>query len=302
LTPESLVGFSCGLIGFIVMTSVLCSEGWLTDSAMRTGLFVAGSALLIHNQIEMSFFHEGACVVVMFIVAAAGGGHLHAKVKEIESKEKQAFFYLAAPTAMVALLVMAMTTAAVPMTQYQDQLAQAASQLRDYHDHLEAIGHLEQANRIIPRSPRAWRWRIQLLAELVQGTMQNGQRSRALVMFQHTEKVNDEALEHCPNDLMLMRQMANLQIYAAQWFDQPARKSLALSQWNNIIQYNPYGLSDHLSRADLLWELGRKPDAVEAYENTIMISDQAYLDPDKQLSEKDRNRCLERIRQGKTGK
>ncbi|MBL4700778.1 MAG: hypothetical protein JKX85_05915 [Phycisphaeraceae bacterium] len=42
-------------------------------------------------------------------------------------------------------------------------------------------------------------------------------------------------------------------------------------------------------------------DAAKAYENTIRISDQAYLDPDKQLADKDRTRSLERISKSRIG-
>ena len=301
LAPEALLSYTGGAIGFIVLTSVLMSDGWLTKSATRTGLFLAGSVLLIHNQIEMTFFHDGSCVVALFIVGAAGGGQLQPQRKDKKVVDKPAMFRLVFPIAMLALLVMTVKTSALPMTRYQGQLSQAEIQLRDYKSYLEAIGHLEQANNIIPASPRAWRWRIQLLAELTQGTLQAGQRSRALVMFQHTEEINRQALKQCPKDLMLLRQIAHLQMLAAQWFNQPARQSLALANWNVILQRNPYGLSDHLAYADLLWDMGRRKDAAKAYEKTIMVSDQAYLDPDKQLAEKDRKRCLERIGKSRTG-
>lgn len=311
LTPESLLGFTAGAIGFIAMTSVLCSEGWLSDSATRAGLFVAGSALLIHNQIEMTFFHEGACMVAMFVVAIAGAGHLHRKADKSDPDEKPFVFRLILPVGMIALLVMTINAAARPTTQFQSQLANAAAQLQLSHAQnqagvngsdafLNAIGHLEQANTIIPNSPRAWHWRIQLLAELAQGMQQVGQKPRAKAMFQHAESISKQALESCPNDLMLMRQMANLQLYAAKWFDEPDRKSLAIAAWSNIIILNPYGISDHLALADLYWEVGRTNDAIAMYEKTIMLSDQAYLDPGKQLPETDRDRCLERIRKRDT--
>jgi hypothetical protein len=307
LTPESLLGFTGGAIGFIVLTSVLISDGWLTDSATRAGLFVAASVLLIHNQIEMTFFHEGACVVAMFVVAIAGAGHLHRGNDKSESKEKPFIFRLAMPVAMIALMVLTITRGAKPMTVFQGQLANASTQLQLAHAKnmagqngsdafLNAIGYLEQANNTIPNSPKAWHWRIQLLAELAQGQQHIGQISRARQMFSHAESISKKALEVCPNNLNIMRQMANLQLLAARWFDEPGRKSHAISAWSQIILLNPYGLMDHLSLADLYWEVGRINEAQAMYEKTIKLSDQAYLDPGKQLSEKDRDRCMTRIR------
>lgn len=314
LTPEALLVFTGSAIAFIVLTSIFLSEGWLTNSAMRGGLFVAGATLLIHNQIEMTFFHEGACSVAMFMVGASGGGRLGQKNKKNNDGDKPFFLRLVMPVAMIALLVMTVQIAAKPMTKYQRYLAQAekllqahqlkidSNQLQKPEEFLKALGALEQANSIIPHSPRAWRWRVQLLAELVQGSIQSGQRSRALVLFEHMEKVSQQAIETCPNDLMLLRQIATLQVAAADWFHQPARKSLALSNWNLILQLNPHGLMDHLSYADLLWNLGRKRDAVRAYERVIMVNNQTYLDPDKQLKDSDRQRCLDRIKKGRSGK
>ena len=307
LTPESLLGFTGGAIGFIVLTSLLISEGWLSDSATRTGLFVAAAALLIHNQIEMTFFHEGACVVAMFIVAMSGAGRLHRNTTKSESDEKPFIFRLILPIAMLALMVMTINAAAKPTTEFQKNMSNAAGQLQLAHAQnesgmngteafLNAIGYLEQANDTIPNSPRAWQWRIQLLAELAQGQQQIGQTSRARGMFTHAEEISNQALEACPNHLMLMRQMANLQLMAAKWFNEPGRKSHAISAWTNIIALNPYGFADHPSLADLYWEEGRTADAIALYEKTIKLSDQAYLDPGKQLSESDRDRCLQRVR------
>lgn len=313
LTPESLLAFTGGAIGFIAMTSVLISDGWLTDSSTRTGLFLAGSALLIHNQIEMTFFHDGACVVALLIVAMAGGGHLHAKTDKVDADEKPFVLRLILPVAMLVLTGLTINAAASPMTKYQNQLALAVNQLQLSHaqaqagqdgsqSFLNAIGYLEAANGIIPQSPRAWHWRVQLLAELAQGSYSRGNVSQAKVMFRHAEDVSKQGQEACPRDLMLMRQIANLQRYAAEWFNEPERNSLAISAWTNVILANPQGLMDHLSLADLYWETGRTADAAKMYEMTLLLSDQAYLDPDKQLSEPDRDRCLERSRKGNAGK
>ncbi|MFG0251214.1 MAG: O-antigen ligase family protein [Phycisphaeraceae bacterium JB051] len=308
LTPESLLGFTGGAIGFIVLTSVLISEGWLTDSATRAGLFVAASALLIHNQIEMTFFHDGACIVAMFIVALAGAGHLHRGRDKTEPNEKPFVFRLVLPAAMIALMVMTVTRGAKPMTVFQGHLANAAAQLQFSHAQnqagqngsdafLNAIGYLEQANATIPNSPKAWHWRIQLLAELAQGQHRIGQISRANQMFTHAEALSAKAMEACPKNLSIMRQKANLQLLAARWFDEPGRKFNAISAWSEIILLNPYGITDHMALADLYWEVGRVTEAKTMYEKTIKLSDQAYLDPGKQLSEKDRDRCMTRIRQ-----
>jgi hypothetical protein len=80
-------------------------------------------------------------------------------------------------------------------------------------------------------------------------------------------------------------------------FKQPVHLSLALSAWTRVVDQNPFSLQDIVRLADLLHEMQRHDAAKQWYERAMMISDQSYLDPAKQLTAEERSR-IERLLEG----
>ncbi len=57
---------------FIFIATLLAQSNWFTDRGLRWGAFAAALALLVHNQIEMTFFHPGSVTIALVLLGLAG--------------------------------------------------------------------------------------------------------------------------------------------------------------------------------------------------------------------------------------
>ncbi len=297
LSPEGIGGLILGTIGFIVMMSVLSSPGWLTERAMQLGLFAAAAVLLIHAQIEMTFFHEGAVAMAMFMVGIAAAGPANTrtmpKVLTPSKPPRPSGWLWVMPLAMLAVAVQTTRLAAMPIAGHQAQMRQAAEQLRQ-KNYQGALDGLKQASLFIRTDPTLWRWRTVLSMEIAYAHQRRGNQRQAGQWFKLALGVLADAKKAGLDELSLMRLEAQLQERGAELLNQPGRRSLATSMWHKILLRNHHSLQDRLAYADLLWRMGRHADAAASYQQALHLSEQAYLDPAKQLSDKDAKRCNER--------
>ncbi|NJL30560.1 MAG: hypothetical protein HC898_02410 [Phycisphaerales bacterium] len=129
---------------FIVLAVMLAQDAWYTETGMRLGITTAALALLVHNQIEMTFFQPGSVTIAMVMLGMAGGlpksaalaknEVINHKVAVDASSQDSAtnigggarWVWLAA----MVLCLMVVTHHAMQTTQVQSSLRQAAESAR----------------------------------------------------------------------------------------------------------------------------------------------------------------------------
>src|SRR5690606_29494985 len=70
--PATLLLWIAGAAGFAAAATVMISGVWMSRRWMDVAAFLGALVLLVHNQIEMTYFHWGSCVLAWLLVAVAG--------------------------------------------------------------------------------------------------------------------------------------------------------------------------------------------------------------------------------------
>lgn len=288
LSPESFLGWAVGAMGFIVCFALLATPDAVPQKAASVGLFGAAALLLIHGQIEMTFFQEGAAPFALGMVAIAA-----AKPKEDSTSPGQG----SKPAAVVlaALAIALLIGHAMPMTRHQRALADAALALRG-NDHEQAVANLKRAHEIIPVDPLIVGQTTRLLLEQAR----RAQSEKDLAAVRRLIREAQATLEQWPGavDANLLRLKAQTHLYAAVLLNEPDRRADAVAVLERVLELAPYNLPDHLRLGDLYWQLRRIDDAKRMYARCEKLHEQAYLDPAKQLAERDLQRVRQRLGRG----
>ena len=293
---ERLLAWLFGAGAVIAIAATLLGKGWVHRGWERLGLFAGAAVLLVHGQIEMTFFHPGAAQVAWLVVAVAA-----ARDRPPPSSTAVRWPHLAAPLLLLALAVGVLAPGAVRLSRQQGRLAEAARDLRD-GDVDTAIAGIERAIAALPIDPRPYRWHGRLSLERATRLAQAGRAGAA-------EAVIDQALERLLAsrsaglaEAGLLRSRVQLQYRAADILDQPARRAIAADLASQLVERYPRGVQDHLFAADVLWRAGRTSEARRLYRRCLELDEQAYLDPLKQLPEKELWRVRERAEGTEGGK
>jgi len=299
LTMEGLLVWSFSIIGFLYVTATCSRPDWFSRSTMCVGAAAASAILLIHNQIEMSFFQVGVAPIVMLIVAMAAGMAMDATnlsdPNDSASQRKVTWWKcLIAAVLPLGLAVWLVISYAIPMTQHQSIMIAAAEKLRK-GDPLSAKDLLARAETVLPNDPTMYRWQVTLMLEQMHFLVRARNMTSAQQVAIQAEAVLDKAISFDLGDLGLLRTRAQMQQHIARMFNQPTRLSLAKSLWSQVLERNPYGLQDHMRYADLLWQMKQQGEARRVYERCLELSEQAYLDPAKQLTSAEKAFVLKRL-------
>ncbi|MCC6579659.1 MAG: O-antigen ligase family protein [Phycisphaeraceae bacterium] len=289
LTPESFFGWCMSIIAVMALTAALASRNWMDTASMSLALLGAAAVLMMHNQIEMTFYHDGAGVAALALLGAAGTGGIGEKIGKAGEKQRWSWGW---PIGFAVLAIAMVFVYAAPMTRYQDELAQAARVLRQ-GDPMSAQARLQRAAGIFPADPVILRWRATLKME--EAMYHAGQHRPDLARQRTDEAVQWLEHDRRPYDVGAMRFEAQIQHRMGEMLGESARIDRAVTLWKQVLAENPYGLQDHLALADLFWSMGRHDEAKTLYQRCIMLSDDAFLDPAKQLESKDRQRVDDRL-------
>lgn len=286
LAPESFIAWSFGAIGFIAVTVLLLTPGWLSIAAARISLLAAALMLLLHNQIEMTFFQEGAGITAFVVVGAAGAAAAAGTLPE-----RRADWIV---IVMMSLLTLGIIlTAALPITRQQAALKDAATALREQQwDATHAA--LRRAGEAVPMDPDPYFWRSMLMLEQAHQQMLAQRPEAARQALNDALAAIDEAFAAGLDDASLWRFRSQIHERAAEWFDS-SHLPAAIEAGRQVIARTPYSLNDHLRMGDLCWRAGDREQARALYGRCIELSEQAYLDPAKQLTDEQRRRVGERL-------
>lgn len=318
LIPERFLPWAGGMMAFLFVTSVLSNPRWTPTRWLPLALFVAAAALLIHNQIEMSFFQPSSAPLVWFVLAlAASESQPSSDPLASDSAGKKLavrkFHWLSALPG-VALLIFATAfagTIAGPVSRQQRLLADASDKLRHFGDsrdsefHFIAADLLAKAGDALPMDPKPYEWRSRLALEaaanhrrfLATNPPPQVRHMVAGEMRQLTQQAIatlEQAAGRGLDTLSLHRQRAMTLVHAADLLNDPRYLDEALKQWQRLVIRRPYVWQDRIDLADLLWRTNRQGEARQQYRAALEMSDLYYLDPARQMGKADREHCEDR--------
>lgn len=297
ITLEFLLVWLFGALAFSLCVTRWVRGVWSAPGWTGFGLFIAATALLMHNQIEMTFFHQGAAVVAWFIVALAAATPAGPNtVNAQQPLSVRRWPRLAVPLAILFGAGVMATSYVKPVRVQQVALREGAVLLRQ-GDMIGAIDQLGLAIDALPIAPRPYRSRARLLLELAIYEARSGRKDLSRQFLRSALATLDQSTFHGLDRTALIRLRAIVNEQAAEILDEPIRLQTALDDWCRVTTRSPYGLQDHMRLADLQWRLGDFASVGMTYRRCLALSEQAYLDPVRQLSERDRQRIEQRLEQ-----
>ncbi|CAN0579607.1 unnamed protein product, partial [Laminaria digitata] len=148
--------------GFIAVAAILGSGSQTSAGASRVGLLAAAAVVLVHNQIEMTFFQPESMGLMWLIVGCAAAGVTPTGDKAASSTgTRRIQWILGGVTAAVLVGGMGATLAGV--VRHEQALRGAEAALRRGDVPL-AIERLEIAQHAAGWDTEALRWRVRLHA------------------------------------------------------------------------------------------------------------------------------------------
>jgi tetratricopeptide (TPR) repeat protein len=295
MTPEAGMAWVFGAAGFMVMWVLGVTPAWSGGSRwVALGLLLAAAVLLIHNQIEMTFFNPAAAWPAWVMLAAAGasGGETpnRKRGREVGADEgRGAGAGFAAAAVGLAGAVWMAAVYATPVTVAQAALARAAAALK-HGDTAAAIAGLDAAAQWRPHDPTTLRWRVTLRLDAAAHRHRTGRTDHAQRAVREALAVLDEAFAQGLDTTAALRLRAQALQWAGREFGDSATLHTAAAVRRELVARNPFGLQDAVALGDLLWSLGRSAEASAAYTAALNLDAQSYLDPGKRLSEAERKR------------
>jgi tetratricopeptide (TPR) repeat protein len=292
LYAETAILWLVGTLGFVALSAFVIypvlskSQAWLD-----TGVALAATLLLLHAQIEMTFFWDTATAFVWVVVGVSAAGRLDESLTQTGKRSRIQHL----PAFCLALLAATLTFGfAEPMTQHQTHLAKAARLLK-IAGPAAALDDLDQAAAVIGNDPTTTRWRIRLRQELASARIANGQPDIAARHLDAAWAVLDEAELAGLTGLSAVRRRGSVAQDAFYITGDRAWLRLAEAAFGLATDLSPHGLSDHVRLADARWQLGEFNSAKATYRRALDISEGYYLDPEIQLTEAERKRIESRL-------
>lgn len=260
----SLAGFLAVLV--VVVRSEL-SARWAWG-----GMLASATALLSHNQIEMTFHHMPSVVPAWVLLGAAAS----AGARETKSRRIDAMALLVPGAAALAIVLMAAT----PVTNQQRHLALAAQALRAGWGEV-GLFELEAAAQPIPADPATLRWRILTRLQYADVMERNGRPRDAAA-------ARASALSLCSPEKYSGVSSYRLDRWRSQVHEAMGDIDAAIADQRRTIERVPYSVNDRLRLGMLLEGAGQVDDAVETYRELLEVDAMRRLDPTTQLKDDER--------------
>ena len=244
---------------------------------LRIGLVLAATSLLVHNQIEMSFFDLSAAPVVWCIVAMAAGT---AGIKSGCRLTGRLRFMV--PAAAVVLSGVLYGFYVMPIRTHQAHLATAQESLRS-GKRVGAIEALDQASKVVPGDQRTTRWQVYLRIEQAVELVRAGAPLRAEALLEQALRILDQAQRAVGPVSWIERLRSRVYEQGSAMLHEPKQLDLAVQAMGRVLDLSPYSLPDQLHVGDLWWDLGRQEAAKQAYRRVLKLNEDQYLDSAVQL-------------------
>ncbi|MFA9476839.1 O-antigen ligase family protein [Phycisphaerales bacterium AB-hyl4] len=303
LVIESALLWLGGALAFVGVMALVAVPGRWGGWWAVAGLLGGATVVLVHNQIEMTFYQFNSAPIVWVLVGlaaaawrgptpVAAGGSTATAADDATAGRRWAGYVPAGALALVAGVMV--VGHALPIAAQQERVASAARALQ-MDRFPQAMAWLDEAGQMRPTDATVWRWRVGLRLGAAQQAAAMGRRDVAGQMFADAVAVLDATRAAGVDTAGLHRQYAQVHGLAAEVLDEPQRLDEAIAARERATERAPYSLSDHVELGDRLWERGEREQAADLYRRALQISRWSYLDPVKQLPELEHRRLETRI-------
>jgi len=295
LYAETAILWLVGALGFVFIANYIIYPVWSASGAwVNLAAALAACLLMLHAQIEMTFFWPSAAALMWVVTATACTGQSDQSQEKQVDKPQPAWLRFIPAVCLVVLAIALWGLHAEPMARHQAHLAKATNMLR-ISGPPAALAELDQAAVIIPNDPATTRWRIRLREEIAIALMAHDQPTAASSILDEALAVSEQAEQAGLDGLSAARRHGTLTLGAYYITENVDWLRQARDAYTKVIELSPHSLNDHVRLADIHWDLGDFDAAQAAYKRALEISDQFYLDPDVQLPEEERRRIETRI-------
>ena len=301
LYAQTAILWLVGTLGFVAIATylidpILRRPG--TQQLAAIALSLPAALILLHAQIEMTYFWISAAPFAWVVLGLAAGAA--GETQTSPSQSKKPLRYLPAGVLLVIAVVFAIAFAEPTMRQ-QQRLHHASDILRLTHNPAAAIQELDDAADIIGNDPITTRWRIRLRQEIAAALWHVGRRSEARGLFDRSMSILDRARAQGLPELTTERLKSQLAYNMARITQDPTDLQRAEQTTKQAAALSPNDLDLHVLLGDIAWQRADFTAADAAYRRALKINNNSYLDPDAQLSEAERNRIESRINSPDSG-
>ena len=308
IMPSNAMVWLVCMVAYLICTTLLASKtGWLAKLGVpwvALSAFVGAMVVLVHGQIEMTFFNTGGSVLAWLIVAVAAGVGVSARREAGNETWNDEPRSGRAAVAVVLVIGFGATAAfaAFPMRKtiaVQAHLAAASADLRG-GNHPGAIEHLRAATTIDPADADIWRSWSTVRWELSEVLRRQGQTQQANALIKESIASIDAVVSKSgplPDEGKLVRGLADMLEMVETDEPQAQRLERAAVYRERISVINPYAIEERLRYAKLLDKAGRQAEAIKVYKQALKLNEDTYLDPAKQLGERERAAVEARVRE-----
>ena len=281
-----------------ILVFVLTAAGFavllhgVSTAVVNRILAAAVAALVIHGQIEMTFFDPGSAVWALCLVGLASGA--------VARRGGAAFGYFGS-VVLLAVGVRLAGFGAAPMLRGQQLMVEAAdtiyppasSRADQSRQRWEAADLLHNAYE--HHLPTDYFLIEQAARQFAIASSRSDDPQQTELLDKAIESVGRAIADHHkPSSIALASELYRLK----------AIRTADDTDWEAAIQFaqdltalDPYGISSWKRLGDLQWEHGREFEAAQAYKRALESDANFELDQLRQLSQHERETLLERIEQ-----
>jgi hypothetical protein len=308
LDPLSLFTRGLGVVLFAVLAVVAAHVIGANGGPLPGWSFTAAAvAVLVHSQIEMTFFQSSSVVWAMVALGLVGVAGADGAVTT-----RRPARLIGGTLGMGLLLVAAVwivVCGALPATIQEHRMGAAAAALRPLREaqasgraetsgleaacREEAADHLLRAYEALPITSRpleAAAGQLRLAARASDSSQARGELLRA------REIVHDAIEFHGDPSAISLAIVIERRLADMTGEERFLRSAAALARSLTVI--DPQGLGSWVRLGDLAWDVGDHREARRAYRRALENDANFELDPLKRLPESERLRLQERLRQG----
>ncbi len=298
-TPAKELSRLAGLVGFVLAAVILNGALERSRQALADWTVAAAAvALVVHAQIEMTFFDPGSVTWMMSVLGLAGGtggrfgagGDAPRRAHMIVGAASGALLLGAA--AALSLIGAARAARAEAMTVGAARLiVNARGAEQQTWARQEAAGLLETAWR--EHMPSDAALLDQAVRELLKAAQLAKETDRPRLAAAAVELARRAAAAGGrPSSTALLAEALSLKALlsgeSADWQE-------AFEAARQLAAMDPHGIAPWRTLGDVLWAGGRRDDAAAAYERALRNDENFALDPMRQLSTRDRGIIQDRI-------
>lgn len=298
-TPAKELSRTAGLLGFVLVAVIL--DGALERSRQSLADWTVAAAavtLVVHAQIEMTFFDPGSVTWMMCMLGLAGGAGGMSGAHGDAPRRTQ-LMVGAGSGALLLGAAVALSLVGAARAARAEAMAVGAARLI-----VNARGAEQQAwarQEAADLLETAWREHMPSDAALLDQAARELLKAAQLARETDRTRLAAAAVELArraaapggrPSSTALLAEALSLKALlsggSADWQE-------AFEAARHLSAMDPHGIAPWRKLGDVLWAGGRRDDAAAAYERALRNDGNFALDPLRQLSPRDRRTIQERI-------